>query len=70
VRDPDGALLDSVGYGTTAANGFVEGNPAAAPPTTASPGSSIGRMPDGDTNDNAVDFAVRATTPTPRGANG
>ena len=70
VRDPDSTLLDSVGYGATAANGFVEGTPAAAPPTTASPGSSIGRMPDGaDTNDNAVDFVVSAT-PTPREANG
>jgi Lamin Tail Domain/Collagen triple helix repeat (20 copies) len=70
IRNADGALLDSVGYGATAANGLVEGSPAAAPPTTASPGSSIGRMPDGsDTNDNAHDFAVSAT-PTPRGANG
>lgn len=70
VRAADGTLLDSVGYGATAANGLVEGTPAAAPPTTASPGSSIGRMPDGaDSNDNAADFAVSAT-PTPRGANG
>jgi hypothetical protein len=69
LRNADGALLDSVGYGATAANGLVEGQPAAAPPTTASPGSSIGRMPNGaDTNDNSVDFAVNAT-PTPRGAN-
>jgi len=69
VRDPDGVLLDSVGYGATAANGFVEGHPAPAPPTTAAPGSSIGRMPDGaDSNDNAVDFAV-SSTPTPRSAN-
>ena len=70
VRTADGTLLDSVGYGTTAANGLVEGTPAPAPPTTASPGSSIGRTPDGvDTNDNAADFDVSAT-PTPRGANG
>lgn len=70
VRNADGTLLDSVGYGATAANGFVEGRPAAAPPTTGSPGSSVGRMPDGaDTNDNALDFAVTGT-PTPRGANG
>lgn len=70
IRTADGTLLDSVGYGATAANGLVEGTPAAAPPATASPGSSVGRMPDGvDTNDNAVDFAVSAT-PTPRGANG
>jgi hypothetical protein len=70
VRNGDGTLLDSVGYGSTAANGLVEGQPATAPPTTASPGSSIGRMPDGtDANDNSVDFAVSAT-PTPRGVNG
>jgi Lamin Tail Domain/Collagen triple helix repeat (20 copies) len=70
VRTSDGTLLDSVGYGATAANGLVEGTPAAAPPTTASPGSSVGRMPDGaDSNDNSVDFAVSAT-PTPRAANG
>jgi Lamin Tail Domain/Collagen triple helix repeat (20 copies) len=70
VRSSDGTLLDSVGYGATAANGFVEGTPAAAPPTTASPGSSIGRIPDGaDSNDNSVDFDVSAT-PTPRGTNG
>jgi hypothetical protein len=70
VRNADGTLLDSVGYGATAANGLVEGRPATAPPTTASPGSSVGRMPNGtDTNDNSVDFAVSAT-PTPRGVNG
>jgi len=69
VRNGDGTLLDSVGYGATAANGLVEGQPTAAPPTTASPGSSIGRMPDGkDTNDNSADFAVTAT-PTPRSVN-
>ncbi len=69
VRGPDGTLLDSVGYGATAANGFVEGSPALAPPTTAGPGSSVGRLPDGaDSNDNSVDFAVTAG-PTPRGAN-
>jgi Lamin Tail Domain/Collagen triple helix repeat (20 copies) len=69
VRDADGALLDSVGYGTTVANGFVEGAAALAPPTTASPGSSIGRIPDGaDTNNNSADFDVSAT-PTPRSAN-
>jgi hypothetical protein len=70
VRSSDGTLLDSVGYGATAANGFVEGSPATAPPTTASPGSSTGRLPDGkDTDDNAADFVVSAT-PTPRGSNG
>jgi hypothetical protein len=70
VRNGDGTLLDSVGYGATAANGLVEGQPAAAPPTTANPGSSVGRMPDGkDANDNSLDFAVSGT-PTPRGVNG
>ena len=70
IRNADGTLLDSVGYGATAANGLVEGSPAPAAPTTASPGSSIGRMPNGaDTNDNSVDFAV-SSTPSPRGANG
>jgi hypothetical protein len=70
VRNPDGVLLDSVGYGATVANGLVEGQPAAAPPTTAAPGSSIGRLPDGaDSNDNSVDFVV-SSTPTPRGTNG
>jgi Lamin Tail Domain/Collagen triple helix repeat (20 copies) len=69
VRRPDGTLVDSVGYGATAANGLVEAAPAAAAPTTAAPGSSIGRLPDGvDSNDNSVDFAVTAT-PTPRGPN-
>jgi hypothetical protein len=70
VRDPDGALIDSVGYGAQPRTASSRGHPAPAPPTTARPGSSIGRMPDGaDTHDNAVDFAVSAT-PTPRGANG
>jgi hypothetical protein len=56
-------LLDSVGYGT-ANNAFVEGSPAAAPPS----GSSLARLPNGrDTNDNAADF--RVGTPTPRAAN-
>jgi hypothetical protein len=69
VRNADGTLLDSVGWGTTVTNGFVEGRPAPVAPTTASPGSSIGRMPDGaDSNDNQTDFAVSAT-PTPRGTN-
>jgi Lamin Tail Domain/Collagen triple helix repeat (20 copies) len=69
VRNPDGTLLDSVGWGTIVTNGFVEGTPAQVAPTTASPGSSIGRMPDGaDSNDNAADFDV-SSTPTPRGPN-
>jgi hypothetical protein len=70
LRDSNGAIVDSVGYGSTAANGFVEGSPAPAPPATAAPGSSDVRTPDGhDTNDNSVDFTV-VTPPTPRATNG
>jgi hypothetical protein len=68
VRDANGAILDSVGYGE-ATNAFVEGHAAGAPPATAAPGSSAGRLPDGhDTNDNLADFPVSAT-PTPGAAN-
>ncbi|HSS79886.1 MAG TPA: lamin tail domain-containing protein, partial [Gaiellaceae bacterium] len=68
VRDTGGAILDSVGYGDTT-NAFVEAHPATAPPATAAPGSSSGRIPDGhDTNDNAADFSVSAT-PSPGAAN-
>ena len=68
VRDTTGTILDSVGYGDTT-NAFVEAHPATAPPTTAAPGSSSGRVPDGhDTNDNAADFSV-STTPSPGAAN-
>jgi hypothetical protein len=70
LRDRSGALVDSVGWGATVADGFVEGTPAPAPPTTAAPGSSDARLPDGrDTDDNAADFHV-ATPPTPRATNG
>jgi hypothetical protein len=68
LRDPNGKLLDSVGYGT-ATNAFVETRPAPAPPATASPGSSGIRLPDGtDTNDNGADFRLTAT-PTPGAPN-
>jgi len=68
VRDTGGAILDSVGYGDTT-NAFVEAHPATAPPATAAPGSSSGRIPDGhDTNDNSADFSVSAT-PSPGAAN-
>ena len=68
VRDSTGSILDSVGFGDTT-NAFVEGHPTTAPPATAAPGSSSGRIPDGhDTNDNAADFSVSAT-PTPGAAN-
>jgi uncharacterized protein len=69
IRDGGGALVDSVGWGT-ATNVLVEGTVAPAPPTTASPGSSIARHPDGHaTNDNGADFSVE-TTATPRATNG
>jgi hypothetical protein len=69
VRSSDGTLVDSVGWGT-ATNALVEGTVTAAPPTTAAPGTSAGRSPDGeDTNNNQADF-VLDDSPTPRGANG
>ena len=69
VRDSTGALVDGVGWGT-ATNGLVEGTAAAAPPATASPGSSVVRKPDGhDTDDNAADLSV-ASTATPGATNG
>ena len=65
LRARDGTIVDSVGYGSTATNAFVETAPAPAPPA----GSTAARSPDGrDTNNNAADFAV-AATPTPRGSN-
>ena len=68
VRDNGGVILDSVGYGD-ATNAFVEAHATTAPPSTAAPGSSSGRIPDGhDTNDNSADFSVSAT-PTPGAAN-
>ena len=68
LRDAGGKLVDSVGYGT-ATNAFVETHPAAAPPSTAAPGSSDIRLPDGrDTDDNSADLAV-TTAPTPGAPN-
>jgi collagen type I alpha len=68
VRDGSGALVDSVGWGT-AANALVEGSPAAAPPSTAGPGSSIERLPDGhDSDNNATDFTISAHA-TPKASN-
>src|SRR4029078_7771036 len=46
VRDASRALVDAGRYGT-AANGLGEGPAATAPPTSASPGSSGIRLPDG-----------------------
>jgi hypothetical protein len=68
IRDAGGALVDSVGWGT-ATNVLVEGTAAAAPATSAAPGTSTGRIPDGDdTNDNSVDFVIDET-PTPKASN-
>ncbi len=68
LRDGTGSLVDSVGWGT-ATNALVEGTAAPAPPTTAAPGSSIERLPNGhDTNANATDFTVTAS-PSPRASN-
>jgi Lamin Tail Domain/Collagen triple helix repeat (20 copies) len=61
LRNAAGTLVDSVGYGT-ATNTLVETRPAPAPPTTAAPGSSDIRLPDGvDTNDNGADLTATAT---------
>jgi len=68
LRDAAGKLVDSVAFGS-AGGGFMEGQPALAPPVVASPGNSIARIPDGvDTDDNGRDFK-RATVPTPGAAN-
>jgi hypothetical protein len=45
LRDAGGKIVESVGYGT-ATNAFIELHPAAAPPSTAPPGSSDIRLPD------------------------
>jgi hypothetical protein len=67
LRDPSGALVDSVAWGT-ATNAFVEGAVAPAPIIAPAPGKSAGRHPNGqDTNDNAADFTE--ADPTPGGAN-
>ncbi len=68
ARDAAAKLVDSVGYGT-ATNAFVETHAATAPPSTAPPGSSDIRLPDGhDTDDNSADFTV-TTAPSPRAPN-
>lgn len=60
LRDPNGNIVDSVGWGT-ATNGFVEAAVAPAPATS----QSIERIPNGgDTDDNSTDFVIGgATTP-------
>jgi hypothetical protein len=68
LRDPNGAIVDSVGWGD-ATNAFVEGTAAPVPPIAPAPGKSDARHPDGhDTNVNSADFAI-ADTPTPGVAN-
>jgi hypothetical protein len=67
LRDASGLLVDSVAWGT-ATNAFIEGTIAPAPATTAAPGRSDARHPDGhDTNDNGADFSEG--DPTPGGPN-
>ena len=69
VRDANAVVVDAAGWGT-AANAYVEGTVASAPPTTAQPGGSIVRRPDGrDTDNNSADFTVAATA-SPRATNG
>jgi predicted extracellular nuclease len=68
LKQPDGTIVDSLGYGD-ATNAYVRGHPAPAPPTVQLPGNSDVRLPDGhNTDDNSVDFTV-STTPSPRSAN-
>jgi hypothetical protein len=63
LRDPSGALMDSVGWGN-ANNMFVETTAAVAPATS----RSIARHPDGhDTNNNSTDFTD--STPSPKASN-
>ena len=70
LRDAAGAIVDSLAYGTVAAgNAFVETAAAPQPPSLASPGGSIERLPNGaDSNDNSHDFAS-ASAATPGAAN-
>jgi hypothetical protein len=68
LRDENGTIVDSLGYGD-ATNAFVRGLPAPAPPATGAPGNSAVRLPDGhETGDNSVDFTVSAS-PSPRSSN-
>jgi hypothetical protein len=68
LRDPGGALVDSVGWGT-ATNAMVQGSAAPAPTDVAAPGRSIIRLPGAaSSGDNAGDFKV-TTDPTPHAAN-
>ncbi len=63
IKDADGNIVDSVGWGD-ATNAFVEGTTAAAPPIAPAPGKSDARHPNGhDTNVNSVDFTMGDPTP-------
>jgi hypothetical protein len=63
VKDADGNVIDSVGWGD-ATNAYVEGTAAAAPTIEPAPGKSDARHPNGhDTNVNSADFAIGAPTP-------
>lgn len=63
LRDPDGAVLDALGYGSFGAGDVFAGEGAPAPDPPA--GSSLARLfADLDTDDNSVDF-VALETPTP-----
>lgn len=70
IRDGSGAIIDSVAYGSVSAgHAFIETSPAPLPPTVASPGGSIERLPNGhDSNDNSQDFQTTNTS-TPGVAN-
>lgn len=63
IKDADGNIVDSVGWGE-ATNAFVEGTTAAAPPIAPAPGKSDARHPNGqDTNVNSADFTIGDPTP-------
>ena len=64
LKDGNGAVLDSMGWGT-ATNAYVRGTAAPAVPD----GSSLERLPDGkDSGNNAADFKP-TMSPTPRKTN-
>ena len=63
LRDPDGGIVDAVGYGTFDPLEVFAGEGASAPDVAA--GSSLARVfADLDSDDNATDFQVSAS-PTP-----
>jgi hypothetical protein len=68
LRDADGKIVDSVGWGE-ATNAFVEGTAAEAPPVVPAPGKSDVRTPNGhDTDVNSADFTVSGA-PSPGASN-